>query len=103
MKKSPLRLSSKARQPVLSATALWEWARRHAKRHEDAGRGTQYPTMRAATKRFRCSMDDIESVTGDDVQGQKDYYLGIATAIGIPGGGGIGNIEPRGEQLVEAY
>ena len=95
--------TSKSRRGSLSATALWNWARKHAKRHEDAGRGTRYPTMRDATKRFRCTLDDIEGITGDDVEGQDDYYLGIATAIGVPGGGAIGNIEPRGEQLVEAY
>lgn len=99
-----VRRSSKARRPSLTATALWLWARAYAKRHEDAGRGTQYPTLREATRRFRCTLDDIENTVGDDVEveGHEDYYLGIAVAVGISGSG-YADLEPRGEQLVEAY
>lgn len=79
---------------------LWRWARAYAKKREDAGRGTQYPTMRGATKRFRCSMDDIENIMGDDI-GEEDRYLGLAVAVGIQG---VGYADlPRGEQLIEAY
>lgn len=84
-----------------NAIDLWRWARAYAKEHEDAGRGTQYPTLREATKRFRCTLDDIENVIGDDL-GEGDRYLGIAVAVGIPGAG-MADIEPRGAQLIEAY
>jgi len=84
-----------------NAIDLWRWARAYAKKHEDAGRGTQYPTMREATKRFRCTLDDIENVMGDDL-GEEDRYLGIAVAVGVHGVG-YANIETRGEQLIEAY
>jgi hypothetical protein len=84
-----------------NAIDLWRWARAYAKKHEDTGRGTQYPTMREATKRFRCTLDDIENVMGDDL-GEEDRYLGIAVAVGIPGVG-YANIETRGDQLIEAY
>jgi hypothetical protein len=46
-------------------------------------------------------MDDIENVIGDDI-GDEDRYLGIAVAVGISGVG-MADIEPRGEQLIEAY
>lgn len=88
----------------INATALWKWARGYAKRNEDAGDGTKYPTMREATKRFRCTLDDIEDVLGDDIEDDEigpDYYLGIATAWG--GNGGVAAIEVRGEYLIEAY
>lgn len=85
-----------------NAIDLWRWARAYAKRHEDAGQGTQYPTMREATKRFRCTLDDIEAVIGDDLGDDEDRYLGIAVAVGIQGVG-TANIEVRGEQLIEAY
>jgi hypothetical protein len=86
-----------------NAVDLWRWARGYAKRHEDTGKGTQYPTMREATKRFRCTLDDIENVIGDDL-GEEDRYLGIATAVRAGGmGGGVAEIEARGDYLIEAY
>lgn len=87
-----------------NAIDLWRWARGYSKRHEDSGKGTQYPTMREATKRFKCSMDDIENVMGDDLGDGEDRYLGLAVAVRVGGhGGGVGDIEPRGAQLIEAY
>ena len=83
-----------------NAIDLWKWARRYAKRREDAGKGTQYPTLRQATKRFRCSMDDIEGVIHDDL-GDDSRYLGLIVAVRV--GSGVGEIERRGDYQVEAY
>lgn len=84
----------------LNATALWTWARGYAKRQENSGRGTQYPTMREATKRFRCTMDDIENIVGDDLD-DDDKYLGLGVAWRV--GTGIATIETRGDYVIEAY
>lgn len=46
-------------------------------------------------------MDDIEAVMGDDLGGE-DRCLGLATAFRA-GSGGIGEIERRGDYLIEAY
>lgn len=83
-----------------NAIELWRWARAYAKKHEDAGRGSQYPTMREATKRFRCSMDDIENVISDDL-GDEDRYLGLIVAHGV--NNLVGAIEHRGDYGIEAY
>lgn len=85
----------------VNAIDLWRWARAYAKRREDAGLGTRYPTMREATKRFHCTLDDVENVVGDDL-GDENRYLGIAVALGTLGAGHA-NINHRSEQLVEAY
>lgn len=84
----------------LTAPNLWTWARAHAKRHEDAGRGTQYPTAREATKRFRCTLDDIENIVGDDLE-DDDKYLGLGVAYGV--NNLFAEIEHRGDYIVEAY
>jgi hypothetical protein len=84
----------------MTAQELFNWARAYSKRAQAAGKCETCPTMREATKRFRCTMDDIEDVIGDDIKG--DHYLGIATAVGVQGVG-CADIEPRGEQLIEAY
>lgn len=89
----------------ITAPRLWKWARGYAKKREDAGKGTVYPTMREATKRFHCTLDDIEDVVGDDIEDDDeigpDHYLGIGVAWGV--NGGMAPIEVRGEQIIEAY
>ncbi len=79
---------------------LFDYADRFATKHEAKGKGTVYPTLRQAAKRFRCTYDDIQ----DAVDGWQadEGYLGIAVATGISGAG-YANIIPRGAQLIEAY
>jgi len=79
---------------------LFDYADRFATKHEAKGKGTVYPTLRQAAKRFHCTYDDIQDAV-DDWQGDTGY-LGIAVAIGIPGQGSA-DIAPRGAQLIEAY
>ena len=83
---------------MLTPKALFTYADRFATRHEKAGRGTVYPTLRQAARRFRTTVAEVEeAVDSGDVGG----YLGIAVAIGIPG---VGYADlPRGEWMVEAY
>ena len=84
----------------MTAQELFNWARKYAKRHEDIGRGTQYPTMREATKRFHCTLDDIENIIDDDIE-PEDSYLGLGVAWRV--GNGVADIEHRGDYVIEAY
>lgn len=77
---------------------LFAYANRFARRAENAGRGTRYPTLSRAARRFRCRIADIESAI-DDYQG--DGYMGIA--VGVQSAAGIAVYATRGECLVEAY
>lgn len=88
----------------INATALWKWARAYAARAVAAEKGTVYPTFREATKRFRCSLDDVENVIGDDIEDVDvpEPYLGIGVGFGV-NGGGVHWFEARGEYVVEAY
>lgn len=82
----------------VNAIDLWRWARGYSKRHERASH--QYPTMRQASKRFKCNYDDIENVMGDDL-GDESRYLGLGTAWKV--GGGVAEIKHRGDYVIEAY
>jgi len=82
----------------LTAAKLFEYANRYAREHEASGHGTQYPTLRMVARRFRVTLDQIEDLTNEGVE---DGYLGIGVALGNAVGAGM--IEPRGQQLVEAY
>lgn len=92
-------------KPDLTGETLWAWANRWREREraraEAEGRETRLmnPTMRAAAKHFRCTLDEIESAADDSVDG--DRYLGIA--VGLRVGSGVGVFESRGDYLVEAY
>jgi len=79
----------------MTAEKLWVWASAYARRAEKTGKGTQYPTFRQATKRFHCTLDDIEDIIGDD-PGADERYLGITTYYSFEAS--------RGDYwLVEAY
>ena len=82
----------------MTADDLFEYACSYAKRAEDAGKGTQYPTVRQACKRFRVKIEDVESAVYD---WNGDGYIGIA--VGIRVGSGVGLHQSRGECQVEAY
>lgn len=86
----------------VNATSLWKWARGRAARAAKAGKGPVYPTFREATLRFRCTLDDVENVLGDDVEAEGFNYLGMGVGVGVPGGGASW-FEARGQYLVEAY
>lgn len=77
---------------------LYAYANKFARRAEDAGEGTRYPTMRQATKQFKVRLSDIEDAC-------QDYcgrgYLGLA--VGFRTGSGYGVYAVKGDCLVEAY
>ena len=77
---------------------LFAYADRFARRSGTAGKGTQYPTYRQITKRFKVKHDDIEEAI-EDYQG--DGYLG--SVVGYRVGGGMYAISVRGQRKVEAY
>ena len=78
---------------------LFRYADRFARRNECAGKGTKYPTVRQAAKRFRTTQ---ASVT-DAVEGAyiENAYFALAVAVGISG---VGHAALEGgDQLIEAY
>jgi hypothetical protein len=87
------------RQRYLTRERLFTYASKFTRRHERHGEGTIYPTMRQAAKYFGVSIDQIEEVADEGLEGER--YLGLATAVRA--GSGVANIEPRGAWLVEAY
>jgi len=56
--------------------------------------------MREATKRFHCTLDDIENIIDDDIE-PEDSYLGLGVAWRV--GNGVADIEHRGDYVIEAY
>lgn len=81
---------------TVDPNALFRYADRFARRAEAKGRGTQYPMLRQAARRFYCTYDDLEAAcSAYDGAG----YLGIAVAMRT--NSGYWEIEPR--QLIEAY
>lgn len=58
----------------------------------------EYPTLRQVAQRFGLTYNEIEDLV-ECYDG--DGYLGIFVAIQV--GSGVGCIEPRGSQQVEAY
>jgi hypothetical protein len=82
-----------------TAEQIFNYADRYARRREAVGKGTQYPTVREAAKRFRVPQNVIvDTVEGADIE---DAYFGLAVAMGIPGAG-FWELH-GGEQLIEAY
>ena len=86
------------RKKELTPEELFDWANEYARRSEASGRGTRYPTLRMATRRYGVSQARIEELLDE---GTDSGYLGLAT--GVRTTSGVGNIEPRGDCLVEAY
>ena len=85
-------------RPVLTPQSLFDWATAFAKKHEDAGRGTKYPTFRQAAKRFGVKICDIEDACAD--------WTGpgyMSAAVGFRAYNGIGLYEHIGDYEVEAY
>ena len=82
-----------------TAETVFNYANRFARRNEKAGRGTRYPTVRQAAKRFRVTQSSIvDIVEGSDIDGA---YFELAVALGIPG---VGNASLEGgDQMIEAY
>jgi hypothetical protein len=72
---------------------LWNYARKLALNSEYKGFGTKYPTVREASRRFRCRQMEIFEVAGEY---QGEGYLGTASYFCEPP-------EPPGDHVVEAY
>lgn len=88
----------------MEATKLFNYARNYADKAERTGRGTQFPTVRQAAKRFKVPQDDIldvvECAEVSLIPG-ADYFA-LAVAVGISGVGHRGYDSPADYQL-EAY
>ena len=84
---------------MLTPEKLFDYADKYARKHEDTGKGTQFPTMRKAAKRFRCKLSDIEDAVNDYY---GDGYMGIVVAVGMSGVG-YAEIDIKGDQYIEAY
>lgn len=80
----------------MKAEDLYGYADRFATRHENAGEGTVYPTLRQCARRFRVTVAEVESVANEGI---ANGYLGVC--IGLLGSGYAEF--PRSEWTVEAY
>ncbi|HQR98174.1 MULTISPECIES: hypothetical protein [unclassified Polaromonas] len=81
----------------IDSQKLFNYAEKFTRRHELAGSGSVYPTVRQAARRFKCTQQAIEDATYDGV----DFgYLGIVA--GFRAGGGHATYED-GDRQVEAY
>ncbi len=87
-----------SRRKELSPEDLFEWASEYARSSETAGRGTNYPTLRMASRRYGISQERIEELLDE---GTTRGYLGLA--VGIRTHSGTGVFKTRGECLIEAY
>ena len=95
---APVRASCVAVDP----RALFDYARRYADRAEQTGRGTEFPTVRMAAKRFRCTQQAIVDAVEGGVWPSDDVeYFGLA--VGIQAGGGYGVFDSVGDYEIEAY
>jgi hypothetical protein len=92
----------------LTNHTLWEWANAFARQSEDAGLGTEYPTIRRAARRFKCKQEDVYRVAQEGYWTPDFYdqasiaercaerYLGTASWF-------TEVEEPLGDHVVEAY
>ena len=77
---------------------LFTYAVKFCKDAEASDMGSQYPTFRQVSRRFKVSYDEIEQAC-EDWQGQG--YM--TPAVGFRLGNGFASFKTRGEHLVEAY
>ena len=77
----------------LTSDAVFSYAYAYARRAESAGRGTQYPTVAQAARRFRVLqaeiVDAVESYDGREYMALATFHTEEET--------------PIGEHLIEAY
>ena len=85
---------------MIDLDAVFSYARRFADRSEAAGRGTQFPTVRMAAKRFRCRQQDILSAV--EASSFSGGYLGLAVGTQISGGGHA-EFDSPADYEIEAY
>ena len=81
----------------MTAQDLFDYAATHSWLSEQAGEGTQFPTVRACASHFKAFQQEIEDIISDGV---NSGYLGLAVAMRA--GNGIVDLE-LGDQLVEAF
>lgn len=84
---------------AIEPEALFKYATNYARRSEEKGLGTQYPSFREAAKRFNATHEDIEDACADWDQ-SKGY---MQPAVGFTTGAGYGSYASKGEHLIEAY
>jgi hypothetical protein len=84
--------------------AIFNYARRFADKAERSGRGTEFPTIRQAARRFRCPqqavMEVVECADASCIPGAE--YFGLAVGVQISGGGCRG-YDSEGDYQIEAY
>jgi len=88
------------RRSRVDPSELFAYASGVAKRSEAAGKGTQWPTLRQAAKRFRTTLADVE----DAIEAYEgEGYMGVVVAFGSANGQGYSEFSCRGACLLEAY
>ena len=83
---------------MVTPATLFKYVDKFARRHENTGKGTVYPTLRQTAKHFRTTISEIEEVADDYCE---LGYLGLVVGVGIPGAGYADLL--RGQWQVEAY
>lgn len=87
------------KEKIVKPEAIFKYADKYARRHEAAGNGTRYPTVRQAARRFKVPQSVIRgTVEGAYIEGT---YFALATALGIPGVGAYELAEA--DHQIEAY
>ncbi len=96
------RLKTGENKNMITPETLFTYVLRFAKRSEDSGNGTQYPTFRQITNRFHVNYDQIEDAVNDG-QGREGCgsYFGVSVGVQIQGAG-YAEHATRGEYQVEA-
>lgn len=82
--------------------ALFDYAVAYRRRAESNGRGSQFPTIRQAARRFSMKQGDVLSLAeaGDDISGCD--YFGVAVGVGIAGSGWAEH-DRIGDYVIEAW
>lgn len=89
----------------MDAEMIYGYAKRYAELSVRSGRGTRYPTVRLAARRFRCRQSEIvEMVEQSDASfiPGADYF-GLSVGVQMGGGGGYATYDAVGDYEIEAY
>lgn len=84
---------------MIDALKLAIYADAFATRHERRDKGTIYPTVRQAAKRFKCRQQDVLDCIDGCVPEGFEYF---DIAVGMRTGSGVGDFDNEGDYLIEA-
>lgn len=83
--------------------AVIQYAKRFADKAERIGRGTEFPTIRQAAKRFGLLQSDVVEAVEDAANVGVDGFDYIGLGVGVSTGTGYGVHDNVGDYVIEAY